>query len=395
MDVSSPAPISAVSAPPSPSKTSLPSPPIIRSASRPPWTTRPGASASSPVPSIRSIPASALITSVSRPLSALSMRSVGARPVTLARPPIRGPRSRRPRRSRSLSRSSAPSAAPRSAFIRRTSVAAGRSSPAGQLRPRDIDLLTSSTSMTMLPTSLRKRAGRRCRGVEVLGRPGSVEHEHIAPGPAFDDVTSIPRCQTNVSRPKPRNARSAPPFPSTRSSSPPPGGLRGGSAEQRVVARLAVHGRLLGVGEDAVRLVDANAVLATAGEDLDPVEPVSLERPVRAAVVAEVELEAVGVARTEPKRETTVVAVALDDQRSCSGLRRERVVVGRRGVGQSTNRARRMAAAAAARRPSVWFTVLAFPVISGSLFEVARGCRDVPTEKQDPIAAAIPTARQP
>ena len=57
------------------------------------------------------------------------------------------------------------------------------------------------------------------------------------------------------------------------------------------MAVLAVDRRLLGVGEDAVRLVDPDAVVAAAGIDDDPVECRPIEAEVGRAVVADVDLQ--------------------------------------------------------------------------------------------------------
>ena len=68
-----------------------------------------------------------------------------------------------------------------------------------------------------------------------------------------------------------------------------------------VVARVAAQGRGLRVGEDAVRLVDEDAVVAAEREDEDPIEPVPVDLPLGRAVVADVDLKPMRLAGLQPQ----------------------------------------------------------------------------------------------
>ena len=100
-----------------------------------------------------------------------------------------------------------------------------------------------------------------------------------------------------------------------------------GAAGERVVAELAVERRRLRVGEDAVDLVDPDEVVAEPGLDLDLVEPVAVEPALGRAVVVDVELERVGVAGPEPKRDRVAPERALDLERVVFDLRLDLLLV--------------------------------------------------------------------
>ena len=83
------------------------------------------------------------------------------------------------------------------------------------------------------------------------------------------------------------------------------------TADQRVATAAPEKRRRRGpVREDAVRLVDAHAIVAAACEDDDGVERVAVERGVGRAVVVEIDLDVVGDARLEAQRDVVGAGVA-------------------------------------------------------------------------------------
>src|SRR4029453_4634215 len=76
------------------------------------------------------------------------------------------------------------------------------------------------------------------------------------------------------------------------------------AALQRVVTVAAGDRRRDGVGEGAVRVVDASGILTVAHPDLDRRERAAIEREVGRAVIAGVDLERVRVAGLQPKRDS-------------------------------------------------------------------------------------------
>jgi len=84
--------------------------------------------------------------------------------------------------------------------------------------------------------------------------------------------------------------------------------LRAGSALQRVIAALAVERGHLGVGEDAVGIVDGDGIVAVPGLHHDVVELVALD-PGHAAVADY--LDAAGVTGREPQHDRVRPAPCL------------------------------------------------------------------------------------
>ncbi len=97
--------------------------------------------------------------------------------------------------------------------------------------------------------------------------------------------------------------------------------LRAGASEQGVVSFSAVDPRWDRVGEDAVALVDADEIVAGAHIDGDPRDVLALEAEVGRAVVPDVDLEDVTVARFEAKRELVARLCARDRQEAVAELR--------------------------------------------------------------------------
>ena len=92
--------------------------------------------------------------------------------------------------------------------------------------------------------------------------------------------------------------------------------LHSGTAGEVVVSVPAVERRRDAVGEDSVALVDAHEVVAAAAVDDDPRDELALDAELGRAVVADVDLENVGSAGLQAKRNPVARARAPDDQRS-------------------------------------------------------------------------------
>ena len=101
--------------------------------------------------------------------------------------------------------------------------------------------------------------------------------------------------------------------------------------EQGIVAALPVERRLLGIGEDAVRLVDPDEVVALSELDDDLVELAPVEGEVLGAVVVDVDLEHRGCTRLQAERDLIVPDGAADGQDVVLDLRfhRTAAVLGR------------------------------------------------------------------
>ncbi len=173
------------------------------------------------------------------------------------------------------------------------------------------------------------------RHVEGLGAGGAVEVHRVVAGLALDDVAAVAGVPDEDVV---AGAHDADVAAAVAVGRVVPGAAEGDlvarAAEQRVVVAPAREGRALDVGEDAVGLVDAHAVVAAARLDDDLVEAGAVEGGLGRAVVVGVELQAGGDARLEPQGDAVVAAVAGDEQgaaRHLGGRRRAGLVGGECG----------------------------------------------------------------
>ncbi len=152
--------------------------------------------------------------------------------------------------------------------------------------------------------------------VEVLGACGAVEQERVRAALALDDVTAVAGIPDErvVAGAEDADVSAGVPVHEIVPGSAEEH-LGAGAAEQRVTAVLAVDRRRLRVGEDAVRVVDPDAVVAAARVDDDRVERGAVEAEVGRAVVADVDLQGRGDPRLQPEGELVACAVAGEGQR--------------------------------------------------------------------------------
>src|SRR5205807_2709474 len=111
-------------------------------------------------------------------------------------------------------------------------------------------------------------------------------------------------------------------------------GLGAATADQRVVAALAVD---LGGGrgrERPVGLVDTDEIVAISGVDDDPVEPMATDPEVSRAVVVDIDFECAGVAGPQPQGKLVIPRGAGDRQRALRDADARAGNAGRLGAGR-------------------------------------------------------------
>ena len=236
---------------------------------------------------------------------------------------------------------------------------------------------TSLVSMVMLRDVAEEPQPVAVGGqVDVLGDGCAVEAHRVAAGLALDRVAAVARipdervvarahaapgrcpcCRRSCRCRRRRAAVSAPAPPASVSS---PGA--------------AVDPRRDGVGEDAVGFVDAHDVVAGAGVDGDLRDVPAPDAEVGRAVVADVDLEDVGPAGLEAKRDPVARAGASDRQRAVPEPRvfEAAVPVAVRGLAASRDAA--ASAGPAAIPPPAATAVMATPGRQAAP-AVLRACR--------------------
>ena len=155
------------------------------------------------------------------------------------------------------------------------------------------------------------------RQVDRLGSGGTVEHHRVGARSALDRVAAVTRVPDEgvVARAEIRGVV-APLAVDRVVAGAADQRLRTGAAADRVVPRSALDPRRDGVGERAVRVVDAHRVVAPVRRNLDVVDRGPGEGEVRRPVVAEIHLDDGGVPGREPKRDRIVRLGPLHAQRA-------------------------------------------------------------------------------
>ena len=140
--------------------------------------------------------------------------------------------------------------------------------------------------------------------VDVLGDGGAVEAHRVAAGLAFDGVAAVARIphERVVACAHERQVVASVAVDRVVAVAAEQL-LDSGTAGEVVVSGATVDRRRDAVGEDAVAVVDADEVVAGAGVDDDPGDVPALDAEVGRAVVTHVDLEDVGPAGLQAKRD--------------------------------------------------------------------------------------------